>query len=79
MVDDAGSRTSFYVSVAAEANEPDLVADVVFSGRQVADVRRVDGSWTVTLYDPFGHAGFRLPLDGLIAALGNAAERLHAT
>ena len=67
---------SFYVSVAAEADEPDLVADVVFAGRQVAAVRRVDGVWTVTLYDPSGSEGFKLPFDGLRTALREAAERL---
>ena len=47
----------FYVSVAAEVDEPDLVADIVFAGRQVAAVRRVAGVWTVTLYDPSGSEG----------------------
>jgi hypothetical protein len=75
---EADSDDAFYVSVAAESDEPDLVADIVFSGNQVADVRRVDGTWTVTLYDGFGVEGFRLPLHGLLAALSDAAERLHA-
>ena len=66
----------FYVSVSAEADEPDLVADIIFAGQQVADVRLGDAGWTVTIYDPFGAEGFRLPLDGLRAALADAAARL---
>ena len=76
MTDPSGTE-SFYVSVAAEADEPDLVADIAFAGKQVADVRLVDGAWTVTLYDPSGSEGFKLPLDGLHAALRDAAERLE--
>lgn len=70
------SRGVFYVAVAAEADESDLVADIVFDGRQVADVRRVDGNWLVTLYDPVGAEGYSLPLDGLREALDDAANRL---
>lgn len=68
----------FYVSVSAEADEQDLVADIVYLGQQVADVRRVEESWTVTLYDPFGAEGFSLPLEGLRTALDDAAQRLRA-
>ena len=68
---------SFYVSVAAEVDQPDIVADIVFAGRQVADVRLVEGVWTVTLYDPRGSEGFKLPLDGLCNALREAAVRLR--
>jgi hypothetical protein len=69
---------TFYVAIVAEADEPELVADIVFAGNQVADVRLIDGGWTVTFYDPFGAEGFRFPLDGLRAALTEAAERLRA-
>lgn len=68
---------SFYVSVAAEADEPDLIADIVFAGQQVADVRLVEDVWTVTLYDRQGSEGFKLPLDGLLGALQEAADRLR--
>jgi hypothetical protein len=76
MTEPSGTE-SFYISVAAEADQPDLVADIVFAGQQVADVRLVEGVWTVTLYDPRGSEGFKLPLDGLRSALREAAERLH--
>lgn len=73
-----GYGGEFYVAVAGESGEPDLVADIVFSGSQVADVRRVAGTWIVTLYDASGSDGFRLPLDGFLAALRDASERLRA-
>ncbi len=66
----------FYVAVAAEADEPELVADIVYGGHQVAAVRSVAGEWVVTLYDPFGVEGFSFPLDGLRRALEDAAVRL---
>jgi hypothetical protein len=75
-VTEPSGTESFYVSIAAEAGEADLVADIVFAGRQVAAVRRVAGVGTVTLYDPAGSEGFELPLDTLRAALREAAERL---
>jgi hypothetical protein len=73
---DENDPERFYVAIAAEADEPDLVADIVFAGQQVADVRLIDGSWIVTLYDPFGAEGYRLPLEGLRDALEDAAKRL---
>jgi hypothetical protein len=66
----------FYVAIAAEVDEEDLVADIVFAGQQVADVRRLDQVWTVTLYTESGADEIRLPLDGFLAALRQAAERL---
>jgi hypothetical protein len=70
--------TALYVAVAAEADEHDLVADLVFRGQQVADIRRQEAQWVVTLYDPLGVEGFRVPLTALRAALEDAATRLGA-
>jgi hypothetical protein len=76
-MNDPASET-FYVAVLAAADEADLIADIVFAGQQVADVSRIDGCWTVTLYDPSGAEGFKLPLVELRAALRDAARRLQA-
>lgn len=73
---ESNSPSNFYVAISAEADEPDLVADIVFAGQQIADIRLVEGSWLVTLYDPFGAEGYRVPLDGLRDALDDAANRL---
>jgi hypothetical protein len=68
----------FYVSVLAAVDEDDLIADIVFAGRQVADVRIVAGKGVVTLYNSAGAEGSGMPLDGFRAALDEAVDRLQS-
>jgi hypothetical protein len=66
----------FYIAVAAEADEDDLVADIVYDGQQIADVRRVGGRWEVTFYCPASDR-LRLPADEFVAVMQDALRRLQ--
>lgn len=70
--------TGFEVTVSGEANEDELIADVMYRGRGVADVRFVDERWVVTLYVPPGSDRLAVPLQGFRAALDDACRRLEA-
>lgn len=71
------ARREFYVAIAAEADEDDLVADIVYDGDQVASAARVDDEWVLTIYA--GASRERsVPLAGMLRALQEAAERLGA-
>lgn len=70
--------TEFEVTVSGEVDEDELIADVIYRGRGVADVRHVEGRWVVTLYLPPSSDRFALPFLGLLRALAEARERLEA-
>lgn len=70
--------TEFEVTVSGEVDEDELIADVIYRGRGVADVRHVEDRWVVTLYLPPSSDRFALPFQGFLQALAEARERLEA-
>jgi hypothetical protein len=66
----------FYVAVAGEPDSDELIADVVFEGEQVADVRRAGDAFVVTLYAPLASNSLTMPLLDFVAALNDAQQRL---
>lgn len=70
------NKSGFYVAIAAEADQNDLVADIVYGGDHVASATRVDGEWVLIVYDIGGEGRRQLPLAGILGAVQEAAERL---
>jgi hypothetical protein len=66
----------FEVLVALEADEDVAVADVVFGGVQVADVRKTAGEYRCNLYAVTATEG-AVPVDALIEALNRAKQSLE--
>jgi hypothetical protein len=64
------TEAEFYVAVAAEVDEGQLVADIAYAGEEVASVRNVGGTWMVTLYVPVGADRADVPLDARGGASG---------
>lgn len=64
----------FYIAILASPDESGLIADIVYAGQQVADVRLINGTCTVSLY---GDAGLSLPLEQFCSALKSAADRIR--
>lgn len=65
----------FEVVVALEVDEDVPVADVLFRGTQVADVRKIAGEYRCNLYSVAGEDG-AVPLDALVEALDRAKSSL---
>jgi hypothetical protein len=66
----------FYVAVAAEVDEDDLIADVVFEGVGIASVHRRGDALSATFYVSSGRPSLTVPLEGLLVALNEARRRL---
>jgi hypothetical protein len=65
----------FEVLVALEADEDLPIADVLFRGAQVADVRKVAGEYRCNLYAVTDKDG-AVPVDALVEALARAKRSL---
>jgi hypothetical protein len=70
--------SEFEVTVSGEVDQDELIADVIYRGRGVADVRYVDEQWLITLYVPPGSDRRELPFQAFLRALEEAHERLAA-
>lgn len=72
------TQNEFEVTVSAEVDEDELIADVIYRGCGVADVRHVEGSWVVTVYVPASSDRVTFPFQGFLASLEEARARLES-
>lgn len=66
--------TEFEVTVSGEVDEDELIADVIYRGRGVADVRHVEDRWVVTLYLPRQFGSICTSIPGISSSASGSAR-----
>lgn len=67
----------FYVAISLEADQPEPIADIVFGGQGIGDVRMIEGEWKITIYAGNGTPACQLPFGGFLDALIEANLRIR--
>jgi hypothetical protein len=69
--------SEFEVTIAAEVDEEEAVADVFYGAMGVADVRYDGSTWLIRIHVPADSGHIVLPFQSFLLALNEARDRLE--